>query len=99
MVRILALDDDNHEVMYATENGRTFGYARDLIQFLASPHTEEYEVRGFTLINYEGEAGKLPEELIDQMFYCVEGYGREPKGYSRRECFETLWASSEEDWR
>lgn len=100
MIRILALDDDNHDVMFAMENGKIFSYASDLLRFLAKPHTEEYEIRGFCLIDYEGPASEMDEEEVDKMFSIVESvYSPALAEYTFQEAFETLWASSTERWR
>lgn len=100
MIRILALDDDNHDVMFAMENGTIFNYSSDLLRLLAQPHSEEYEIRGFCLIDYEGPATELDEEVVDELFSIVEGvYSPALAGYTFQEAFETLWASSTERWR
>lgn len=98
MLRILALNDDNHDTYFTMENGETFGYARDLIEFLAAPHDESYELKGFILIDYAGPAAELPEELVDQLFGFVAGHAKAPDGYDFEQAFNILWDSGSQWW-
>lgn len=99
VIRVLALDDDNHEDMFATETGETFGNAQELLEFLGKPHTETYEFRHFCLIDYSGPAAELDDELVDHMFGHVCGFAIPPEGYTFAEAFDILWASTESRWR
>ena len=63
VIRVLALDDDNHDSMFATEEGETFENARFLLEKLGKPHSETYDIRGFCLIDYVGPAEKLDDAL------------------------------------
>lgn len=98
MIRVLALNDDNHDTCFAMENGKTFGQGRDLIELLAQPHSETYEIKGFNLVDYEGPAAELDECLVDQMFCFVEGFAIPPEGYTFEQCFDVLWASAGKWW-
>lgn len=99
VIRVLALDDDNHDSMFATEEGETFENARALLKLLGQPHTETYEIRGFCLIDYVGPAEELNDELVDHIFGYVGGFAIPPEGYTYAEAFELLWASSQTRWR
>lgn len=98
MVRILALNDDNHDTSFVMDNGETFGYARNLIEFLMEPHSETYEIKGFALVDYEGPAAELDECLVDRLFSFLNGYGKQPEGYTFEQAFDALWTSATEWW-
>lgn len=99
IIRTLALDDDNHEDMFVTDTGRTFGCAQELLEFLGKPHTETYEFRWFCLIDYSGPAEELDESLVDNMFCYVGGFACQPNGYTFAEAFDILWASAKMRYR
>lgn len=98
MIRILALNDDNHDTSFVMDNGETFGYARELIEFLMNPHAETYEIKGFCLVDYAGPATELDECLVDRLFSFLNGYGKQPEGYTYAEAFDVLWASAGQWW-
>lgn len=98
-IRVLALNDDNHDTVFVSENGDIWYYARNFIEHLSTPHNDTYETRGFALVDYDhGPAMDLDDELVDQIFSYLENYSIAPEGYTRAECFEVLWASSNEWW-
>lgn len=99
VIRVLALDDDNHDSMFATEEGETFENARFLLEKLGKPHSETYDIRGFCLIDYVGPAEKLDDALVDWLFGYVGGFATAPKGYTYAEAFNLLWESSQTRWR
>lgn len=99
VIRVLALDDDNHDSMFVTEEGEVYNNAKEFLDVVGKPHTETYDIRGFCLIDYYGPAEELDDELVDQMFAYVGGYAIPPEGYTFAEAFEVLWASSETRWR
>jgi len=99
VIRVLALDDDNHDSMFATEEGETFENARFLLEKLGKPHTETYDIRGFCLIDYVGPAEKLDDALVDWLFGYVGGFAIAPEGYTYAEAFDILWESSQKRWR
>lgn len=98
MIRVLALNDDNHEIVYVGKL-EYIGTAKDFIEKLAKPHTEEYEVREIYAPDYEGEiAGFI--EAFDTLFltYNVkEGIGDDHKKYlERADIFDAMWDLAEE---
>ena len=98
-IRVLALDDDNHHSMFATEYGNNYEDARSFLEVLSKPHNEIYDIRGFCLIEHDGPAAELDESTVDHLFSYVSGYARQPEGYTFQEAFDILWASSEKEWR
>ncbi len=51
MIKVLALNDDNHETSYTLENGRRFNSTYEFItQLLAKPHTEDQIISIFDLV-------------------------------------------------
>lgn len=95
-IRIIALDDDNHDTYFSSENGQTFDNPRELVLFLAKPHEVEYEVRGFALCDYDDEL-EASESEVDMMFSAVAG-NRTYEDFPFEKSFETLWAYSSEWW-
>lgn len=54
VIKVLALDDDNHEISYVTEKGEYFyGASSFMKNCLLKPHTNTYKVREIVLINIE----------------------------------------------
>jgi hypothetical protein len=39
--------------------------------------------------------GELGEEKIDELFYFVEGYGRQPEEFTLEEAFNLFWNAAE----
>lgn len=100
MIRVLALNDDNHDTSFACEDGRTFTRASTFItECLAKPHSEEYIVRGFCIIDeVRGPLAAYNNDDIDAMFYALEDVARY-EGKDFLEMFNLLWESSSERWR
>lgn len=98
MIRVLALNDDNHDVVYVGKL-EYFGTAEEFIEKLMQPHTEEYEVRGIFAPDYEGEIAGFTE-AFDTLFltYNVkEGIGDDHKKYlERADIFDAMWDLAEE---
>ena len=105
MVKVLALDDENHSCMFVTEHGKRFYDACEFIkECLAPAHTETYDVRGFAIIEpLHGPLKDLEDDVIDDLFYFVEGAGPCPEELSEENGFQVafnlLWNSSNERWR
>ena len=99
-MRVLALNDDNHEVCFTTETGVLYYNARHFItECLGLPHEIEYDVRGFCICdNIKG--GVYSQEDIELIFTCVESGSA--KVYDRditfAEAFDLLWNSSSVRW-
>lgn len=49
--KVLALNDDNHDTSFITEDGQYFSDYTGIIQFLAVPHLEDYHIRYVYLLN------------------------------------------------
>lgn len=80
--RVLALNDDNHDTSFITEDGQYFSDYTGIIQFLATPHLEDYHVRYVYLLN-------IPEDNIE----ATEAFDiREATSEKFNESFNLLWA-------
>lgn len=80
--RVLALNDDNHDTSFITEDGQYFSDYIGIIQFLAAPHLEDYRVRYVYLLN-------IPEDNID----ATEAFDiRGATSEKFNESFNLLWA-------
>ena len=80
--RVLALNDDNHDTSFITEDGQYFSDYTGIIQFLAAPHLEDYRVRYVYLLN-------IPEDNIDATeAFDIRGANSE----KFNESFNLLWA-------
>lgn len=94
MIRVLALNDDNHETFFVREDGTRYHDAQDFIKnCLAMPHSTEYNIRGIYLCDeFEG----IDDEELEAMFMCVE-HGSYHE-YSFVDSFDKLWIVSSERW-
>jgi hypothetical protein len=95
MIRVLALNDDNHATYFTTEHGVKYYNSVEFInECLAKPHEVEYVVRGIYICDeFEG----IDEEELGDRFDCV-GEGKDYYIYNFNESFEKLWAVSLERW-
>ncbi len=99
MIRILALNDDNHETCFTVENGCRFYTKFELItELLAKPHKEEYVVRGYALIDEPiGRLANYELVEIDSIFDMVAS-NHKCDLVDFKEGFNLLWESSNERW-
>ena len=83
--RVLALNDDNHDTSFITEDGQYFPDYTDIIQFLAAPHLEDYHVRYVYFPN-------IPEDNIEatEAFDILDMWGTTSEKFN--ESFNLLWA-------
>ena len=98
MIRVLALNDDNHEIVYVGKL-EYIGSAIDFIEKLAKPHTEEYEVREVYAPDYDGEIAGFTEafDTLFTTYDVVEGIGDDHKRYlERADIFDAMWDLVEE---
>lgn len=80
--RVLALNDDNHDTSFITEDGQYFSDYTGIIQFLATSHLEDYHVRYVYLLN-------IPEDNIE----ATEAFDiRGATSEKFNESFNLLWA-------
>lgn len=88
-IRVLALNDDNHETSFHTEWSKD-GYHTHMqfIQMLAKPHDWEYEVRCVYLLD-------VNDEKTERAFDVVQCAGK-VKLLDYLLAFETLWEHSTE---
>ena len=94
MIRVLALNDDNHATSFVREDGVRYNDAQDFIKnCLAMPHIKEYNVRGIYICD---EFGDIDYDEFDAMFMCVEQGSCDP--YSFVDSFDKLWEMSSERW-
>ena len=95
MIRVLALNDDNHATFFVREDGTRYYDAQDFIKnCLAMPHSTEYNIRGIYLCD---EFDGIDDEELEGMFMCVEG-GSSYREYSFVDSFDKLWTVSSERW-
>lgn len=83
--RVLALNDDVHNTSFITEDGQYFSNYTDIIQFLATPHLENYRIRYVYLLN-------IPEDNIDatEAFSILDIWGATSEKFNKS--FNLLWA-------
>lgn len=83
--RVLALNDDNHDTSFITEDGQYFSDYTGIIQFLATPHLEGYRVRYVYFPN-------IPEDNIEatEAFDILDMWGTTSEKFN--ESFNLLWA-------
>lgn len=102
-MRILALNDDNHDTYFVAENGNTYYNACELItKLLAHKHNTDYLVRGFWVFDdLDDSIGeKYNEDQVQLIFECVEGVDEKVYGMdiTFEQAFNILWASSSATW-
>lgn len=96
VLRILGLNDDNHSPCFRCEDGTTFSICQQLVEFLSKPHDVQVEVKMFAIVDeWTAEMEELGEEKIDELFYFVEGYGRQPDGYTLEQTFNLFWNAAD----
>ena len=96
VLRILGLDDDNHSPCFRCEDGTTFSNCQQLVEFLSKPHDVQVEVKMFAIVDeWTAEMKELGEEKIDELFYFVEGYGRQPEDYTLEQAFNLFWNAAD----
>ena len=96
VLRILGLNDDNHSSCFRCEDGTTFSNCQQLVEFLSKPHDVQVEVKMFAIVDeWTAEMEELGEEKIDELFYFVEGYGRQPEGYTLEQAFNLFWNAAD----
>ena len=101
MVRVLALNDDNHETSFTVEDGRRFYNSYEFItELLAKPHAEGYEVRGYAIIDEpKGVLAEYADEHIDSIFdFVANNFTCVIEGMDFDTAFNALWGSSDERW-
>lgn len=96
VLRILGLNDDNHSPCFRCEDGTTFENCQQLVEFLSKPHDVQVEVKMFAIVDeWTAEMEELGEEKIDELFYFVEGYGRQPEDYTLEQAFNLFWNAAD----
>ena len=94
-IRVLALDDDNHSICFAGERHDWSDAAEFIKDRLAAPHTDNYEIRMITLIDYDESV----DEMFDRLSCCYRpGQLDEEAMTSRLEAFNHLWDMAKEDF-
>lgn len=96
VLRILGLNDDNHSPCFRCEDSTTFSNCQQLVEFLSKPHDVQVEVKMFAIVDeWTAEMEELGEEKIDELFYFVEGYGRQPEDYTLEQAFNLFWNAAD----
>ena len=97
-MRVLALNDDNHEDSFTIENGKMYSDPFTFMaKCLALPHNETYEIREFYIYDdvVRNNVTLSPKE-VNELFYFIEGIYRFPYGIdiSFEEAFNLLWEAA-----
>lgn len=98
-IRILGLDDDNHTPMFVGEDGTSYTTAKELIEMLAQPHQNTYEVKMFAIVDdLSGELTAFEDVVVDHMFDALEGIATIPDGMKIEQIFDLFWNSANREW-
>lgn len=98
-LRILGLDDDNHEPSFRCEDGTVYRTYKELVEFLARPHDYQVEIKMFAIVDdWEGGLADYEEEEVNSMFDYMIGYGRLPENMIGDLAFELFWNSANRQW-
>jgi hypothetical protein len=97
-MRVLALNDDNHEDSFRIENGEEYTDPFTfMVKCLALPHNETYEIREFSIYDDVARNGVLlPPDVVSDLFDFVAGICEFPYGIdiSFEEAFDLLWEAA-----
>ena len=89
VIRVLALNDDNHETSFHVEGSKgDYHTHMSFIKMLAEPHDCKYEIRCVYLLDVE-------DEKTERAFDIVQCAGK-AKLNDYLTAFETLWEHSTE---
>lgn len=102
-IKVLALDDDNHEVCFVTENEYFSTAAEFMKAKLLKPHAEEYQIRSVALCSPPKALEDMPEDEFDHMFIVLADEYRPQNLEEKRRCdrlkaFNAFWDNGEEFW-
>ena len=100
MIRVLAMNDDNHEPSFVLEDGTVYSCAsRFICNCLAKSHSEEYDVRMFYICDDFKGTGceELSDDEVNSLFYCVD-CGEDSFGLNFHSAFDILWNASSKSW-
>lgn len=102
-IKVLALDDDNHEVCFITENEYFSTAAEFMKAKLLKPHAEEYQIRSVALCSPPKSLEEIPEDEFNHMFIMLTDeyhpQGLDGKRQAERiKVFNTFWNNGEEFW-
>ena len=97
-MRVLAMNDDNHEHSFTTENGKKYSDPFTfMVECLALPHNETYEIREFSVYDdvIRNEV-RLSHGVVSDLFDFVTGICKSPYGIeiSFEEAFDLLWETA-----
>ena len=103
-IKVLALNDDNHERAYVTLNSYYSNCADFAKDCLLQPHNNEYEVREVYICDPQGALAEMSEddfimafELLEQRPMALLAKSRALYD-ARNNKFELFWENGEE-WR
>lgn len=104
-VKVLALNDDNHERCYATKRDLFSNCASFAKELLLNSHMEQYEVREVAIIYPQGALAEMNEDEFNRLFdllACEDpdrlAEGRPDLYKERQAAFDLFWENGEE-WR
>lgn len=90
-IRILALNDSNHDTTFYLEDDITGYDMRGFVKLLAQPHLENYQVRYVYLIDDISENDIMAQEAFD-VIDC------HTKLMPRQKAFDFLWDIYSKEW-
>ena len=91
-IRVLALNDDNYETSFVTEDSYYSNAASFMRNALLRPHTEEYQVRSILLINLD-ESEEEDFNLLDSIYNPLSLNAKEAG--QRQLIFDKFWEKGE----
>jgi hypothetical protein len=104
-IKVLALNDDNHEISFATKD-YVYGSVRDFMEVcLLNPHNDTYVVRGVYICDPSESFADMDEDEWIETFDLVATSSRNIIGDNREELlakkteyFEKLWEEGNKYW-
>ena len=101
VVRVLALNDDNHSCMFSTPD-TTYSNAKEFMdKCLLKPHTETYELRLIYICDQPEGLSDMSEEEFNDAFCALEDDPTDlpfNRYHKRCEIFEKMWEHAERNF-
>lgn len=101
-IKVLLLDDDNHDYCVAFEDGHFYYNMKSLMAEMAAPHEAYYEIHIVHLVDLECENLRVGPFVmaVDQWFDVVACNAvpleyHDQKEFCKRAAFNVMWDRSE----
>ena len=98
VIRVLALNDDNHSKSYVTSLGHWGDAADFMMKYLLQPHKATYEVREVYICEPQGALAEMDEDEFMTLFDLLDTRPEllcDGLCQKRQEAFELFWENGD----